>query len=218
MAKETKKVAAKKDIKKKETIKKPTAKKNIENTKKANAKSVKKDNNKKITSKRTQGQEVMKRIETSKGKEAKKMGIILACVLIILGLFYLIAGVATGSIDLSKNEPAQIQYSQILAGSTFKQSTTEYIVLYYDYTQEKNSDYANLISSYESKESHLTVYTVDLSRKFNSSYIANEGETTNPNPTSASELKVKDPTLIVIKDKKVEKYLENYEDIENYMS
>ena len=167
---------------------------------------------------RSQGQEVMKRIETSRGKEAKKMGIILVTVLVVLGLFYLVAGIVTGSIDLNKNEPAEIQYSEILAGSTFKQSSTEYIVLYYDYTTEKAADYGNLISTYLQKENALNVYTVDLSRKFNTSYIKQEQDTTNTNPTSASELKVQDGTLIQIKDKKVEKYLESYEEIENYMS
>ena len=223
MAKETKKKAKStaKNATKKTTVKKAPAKKTTtKTTPKKNIKEVKTKVEKKEVKKpaRTQGQEVMKRIETSRGKEFKKMGIILVTVIVVLGLFYFVAGVVTGNIDLNKNEPAEIQYSEILAGSTFKQNSTEYIVIYYDYTSEKASDYGNLISTYLQKENALGVYAVDLSRKFNASYIYKDGDTPNTNPTSASELKVKEGTLIQIKDKKVTKYLENYEDIENYMS
>ena len=87
---------------------------------------LKKEQNLKKT---TKGKEVMKRIETNASQESKKMIIILAVLIVILVIFYLIAAIVTGKIDLSKNEEPEIQYSEILAGSTFKQNDTEYVVL-----------------------------------------------------------------------------------------
>ena len=61
-------------------------------------------------------------------------------------------------------------------------------------------------------------YTVDLSRKFNSAYIKTDEESVNKNPTKATDLKLTNPTLIKIKDKKVIDYIEGYDQIKNYMS
>ena len=173
---------------------------------------------KKSVKKQTKGKEVMQQFETKAAVESKKMIIILVSVVAVLGLFYFIAGIITGSIDLNKNEPAEIQYSEILAGSTFKQEDEEYVVLYYNFTKEDASEYTDLVSTYTSSDNSVSIYTVDLSRKFNSSYIRNDEEVANTNPKAAKELKIKDPTLIRIKDKQVIKYIENYEEIKNYMS
>ena len=194
----------------KETNKK--TKKSVNNTKKATKET---KTTKKIVKKQTKGKEIMQQFDTKASIESKKMIIILVSILLVLGLFYLIVGIANGSIDLNKNEPVEIQTSEILAGSTFKQSDEEYLVLYYDFTKDNAEEYTNLISTYTSKENSITIYVVDLSRKFNSSYISDES---NTNPENASELKVKDPTLIRIKDKKVVKYIDNIDEIKNYMS
>lgn len=204
--------------KSKKTTKKEVKKGPKKDNKKVQKKDIKKIEPKTKTRTRSKGQEVMQRIETGKAKESKKMLIILGGVVAVLALFYLIAGVATGSIDLNKNEPAAIQYSEILAGSTFKQTESEYIIIYFNYKSEKANDYMQLISNYTQKEKAKKLFAVDLSRKFNESYIKQEGEESNTNPTSASELKVQDPTLIHIKDKKVITYVESYEEIESYLS
>ena len=205
----------------KKSIKGNTKKTEMTNAKKTTSRNIKNNTTIKVKTepkKRSQGKEVMQRIETGKAKESKKMLIILACVIAVLALFYLIAGVATGSIDLNKNEPAAIQYSEILAGSTFKQTESEYMVLYYDYTGDKTNDYMNLISTYTQKKDAKKFFAVDLSRKFNESYIQKDGDKTNTEPKEVKDLKVKDPTLIHIKDKKVIKYIEDYKEIEDYLS
>lgn len=176
---------------------------------------LKKEQNLKKT---TKGKEVMKRIETNASQESKKMIIILAVLIVILVIFYLIAAIVTGKIDLNKNEEPEIQYSEILAGSTFKQNDTEYVVLYYDFTNENASDYTSLVSTFTNNESNPTLYTVDLSRKFNSAYIKTDEESVNKNPTKATDLKLTNPTLIKIKDQKVIDYIEGYDQIKNYMS
>ena len=223
MAKET----IKKSKKSNNNTKKVT-KTNNDSTKKVtkpktNSNITKKVAKEKVTSKKptkniTKGQEVMRQFDTKATIESKKLLIIIISVVAVLGLFYLIAGIITGTIDLNKNEPAEIQYSEILAGSTFKQDDTEYLVLYYDFTQDDASEYTNLVSTYTSSENSVSIYTVDLSRKFNSSYIKTEEETVNTNPTNAEELKVKNPTLIKIKDKQVIEYKEGFDEIKNYMS
>lgn len=180
--------------------------------------STKKVNNDTKSKKATKGKEIIERIDTTPSKESKKMVIILCVLLVILGVFYLIVSLATGKIKLNEKEEATIQYSEILAGSTFKQNKEEYLVLYYDYTMENAADYTSLISTYTSSEENPTLYTVDLSRKFNASYIKTDNEESNKNPTTAKELKLSNPTLIKIKDKKVTEYMEGYEEIKNYMS
>lgn len=190
-------------------------KKNLSRTKKVS--NDKKTNNTKSKN-TTKGKEIMQRMDTTSSKESKKMLIIVCALIAILGVFYLIVSLATGKIKLNETKEVEIQYSEILAGSTFKQNADEYLVLYYDYTMENAADYTSLVSTYTSKEESLTLYTVDLSRKFNTTYIKKDNEESNKNPTTAKELKLSNPTLIKIKDKKVTEYIEGYEEIKNYMS
>lgn len=197
----------------KETAKK--TKKSVTKTKKGTKVEKKQP---KVIKQKTKGKEIMAQFDTKASVESKKMMIIIAAILVVLGIFYLIVGIANGSIDLNKNEPAKIQNSEILAGSTFKQDDEEYLVLYYDFTKEDAEKYKNLIGTYTSSDNSISIYAVDLSRKFNSSYIKTDRDTTNTNPTNAQELKVSNPTLIKIKDKNVVEYIEDYNEIENYMS
>ena len=88
---------------------------------------------------------------------------------------------------------------------------------FYGYA-ENASDYTSLVSTFTNNESNPTLYTVDLSRKFNSAYIKTDEESVNKNPTKATDLKLTNPTLIKIKDKKVIDYIEGYDQIKNYMS
>lgn len=185
------------------------------NTKKEKKKIKERENKRKNT---TKGKEIMQRIDTTSSKESKKMLLILSVLIVILAVFYLIVSLATGKIKLNETTEAEIQYSEILAGSTFKQNADEYLVLYYDYTMENAADYTSLVSTYTQKEESLALYTVDLSRKFNTTYIKKDNEESNKNPTTAKELKLSNPTLIKIKDKKVTEYIEGYEQIKNYMS
>ena len=64
--------------------------------------------------------------------------------------------------------------------------------------------------------SSAKIYTCDLSNGFNKSYVTEED--VNKNPTDASELKVKNPTLIVFENNKISEYYEGEDEISNYVN
>ena len=71
---------------------------------------------------------------------------------------------------------------------TFKQKDSEYYVLYYDFDNENDTTLLEAIDSTLSEK--LTTYKVDLSKKFNSSYVS---DSVNKKATTSSELKIKNP-------------------------
>lgn len=144
---------------------------------------------------------------------------IFVIVLVVFGLFYLLTlyllNKPNTNISSEKSEEAvTISYKTILAGSSFDMGD-DYLVLYYDNSDDDlKSTYTNLISSYESTDNHLSIYVVDTNSAFNKKYISNSS---NINPSSIQDLKVKNNTLIHFKDGKVTQYIENQNNIENYL-
>jgi len=144
----------------------------------------------------------------------------LLIVLVILGIFYLLTAYIINKDskkDSSKsNEDVEIQYKEILAGSSFSMSDSEYFVLYYDKSNEDlSSDIDSLISNYEVKEDAISLYTVDISNSFNKNIVS---DSSNIEPVSASELKINGTTLIKFSDKKVIDYIESYDMIKEYLN
>ena len=126
-------------------------------------------------------------------------------VLIVFGMFYyitiLIAKRNEGLNTIEKETiPTTIQYKEIIAGETFNRPDKEYYVLFYDF-EGPNAAYYNTLL----EESNEKIYTVDLNKNFNSIYIS---ENTNKNVQKASDLKVKEDTLIKIIDRKNVSYFE----------
>lgn len=175
----------------------------------------KKDINQKKHTK-TKGQEVMRSLDKENNISAKKALTVLLIVVAIVAIVYLVAALIMGDISLKSDEPtATIQYENILAGSTFKQHDKEYIVVYYDFEDTDASKINTAISNYDSTDSAKALYKVDLSLKQNQVYTTEE--TSNKKPTKATELKINGPTLIYIKDGKVNTYIEGVDQIEDYL-
>lgn len=175
----------------------------------------KKDINKKKHTK-TKGQEVMKSLDKENNVSAKKALTMLLIVIAIVAIVYLVAALVMGDISLKKDTPsATIQYENILAGSTFKQHDKEYIVVYYDFEGTDASRIETAITNYDSTDSAKALYRVDLSLKQNQVYTTDQ--TSNKNPTKATDLKIKGSTLIYIKDGKVNTYIEGIDKIEDYL-
>lgn len=138
-------------------------------------------------------------------------------VLLILGIMYLltILILKRSSLDYIKKdtEKTSIQYSEILAGTSFDKKDKEYLVLYYDKSSDDASTYESLYSDYKAKDEHLPIYYVDLSKALNKKVVSEES---NKEATAASELKIKNATLIKFVDNKIDEYLEGEDDIKNY--
>ncbi len=132
-------------------------------------------------------------------QSVKKTILTLIIVILIFVLFYFITNIILEkSRKLNYKEPtkeeATIQYKDILASQVFKQKDSEYYVLFYDYSGS-HAEYYNEIVNDETKK----IYTVDLGNFFNKNIISEE---TNNNVQKHEDLKVKEATLIKIKDGK----------------
>lgn len=113
------------------------------------------------------------------------------------------------------DETTAIQYTEILAGTSFSKKENEYLVLFYNVEEDENSVYGDLISDYQSKEDKIPIYYVDLSNAMNKSVVSDES---NDSASSVEELKIKEPTLIKFSANSISEYIEGEEAISNYLN
>lgn len=156
----------------------------------------------------------MKRKEIKKEEERKKRELresveieqstkktILTLVLVVivfLMFYYLTDFILNKSRKLNYKEPetveATIQYKEILANQVFKQKDVEYFVIFYDF-KGSHAEYYKQIASDETKK----IYTVDLGNPFNKYIVSEE---TNKSVQKYEDLKVKEATLIKVRNGK----------------
>ena len=155
----------------------------------------------------------MSGVETS---SAVKITIIVVALLAIL--YLILAIFVTKELDLStkkgektaeENNASSVS-NAILASEVFNQSDETYYVLFYGFNNDDEKDISDTVTS---KLTDYKVYKVDTESGFNKSYVS---DTSNQNPTSIEDLKVKSPTLIQISADNVTKYVEGKENIEAY--
>lgn len=160
--------------------------------------------------------DIIKEVEDVNSYEWGHLIKVVIGVLVFLGLFYLLTVFILNkdSKDNSKdndNNSVQIQHEEILIGTSFSISDSEYYVLYYDVNDEDiSSDMALLVSNYRSKNADITLYTVNMSDALNSAFKNEEG---NREATKASELAIAGPTLIKFADGKIGEYIEGVDNI-----
>lgn len=155
---------------------------------------------------------------TDEATQVKKIGIILVSIILVLAIFYVIGGIITGEIKLSQKEytvdEAQIQYDEVLLGSSLSLSDSDYYVLYGSTEDPFTADLRQLITNYSENEASLSVYYVDMDNSFNKSYLVGEGEKSNSTIsaiTSEADLKISTPTWIRVSNNKVTEYVEGYD-------
>lgn len=140
-------------------------------------------------------------------------------VLIIFACVYFFTALLTGKINFGNNNNDSdviIQYEEILAGESFDQSEAEYLVLFYDFNGIDAGIYSNLLYNYELTSAAIKYYTVDMSSGMNQLYKVNSDEVSALNVSKASELKIKDATLIRFVNNKIANYYEGNAAIEAY--
>ncbi len=143
-------------------------------------------------------------------------------VILVLALVYLLTALATGEIKLGNKKTqdtteSTIQYEEIIAGQIMNRQQDEYYVLVFNFTDDESSYYLSLKDSYGQNEDALPFYLVDLEKGFNQSLILEEGEEYTQKPTNIQDLKVKSPTLLRIKNKKVTERIETSEKLKEYL-
>lgn len=138
--------------------------------------------------------------------------------LLLLVATYLFIGIFVTKTIFHKEEETKeetevtIDNDTILLGEVFDQKDSEYYVLVYDVSDEKEI-LGKWKSIYQGKENALKVYVVDSSKKLNGNFLTEKDS--NPNATGYSDLKVKSPTLIKISNGSISEYTEGQEEIKN---
>lgn len=132
-------------------------------------------------------------------------------ILVVLVIAYLLVGIfltKTIKFGKDKEEPtvATIDNSTILIGNIFSQKEEEYLVVIYDVNNKDDKTLTNWISYYKSKNTEMTVYTVDSENKMNAKYIVEKDS--NKDAKEVSELKVIAPTIIKINNGSITEYYE----------
>lgn len=110
-----------------------------------------------------------------------------------------------------------ISYDRIILGRSFSMGSGEYLVLYYDLTDDEiSSTYSSLASTYRNKtdEGLIPLYVVNMGDALNKSYASDNA---NYEASDASELKINGPTLIKFGENRILEYIEGEEAINNYL-
>lgn len=107
--------------------------------------------------------------------------------------------------------PASVNYDVTIIGSLLNRPYDEYYAMIYDSTSVSANKYLGVYTSYAQMQNKEKLYYVDLSNVLNAPYYT-EGET-NPKAKTIEDLKLGDFTLIKIKNKKIVKYLEDFDEI-----
>lgn len=151
---------------------------------------------------------------TEEQKEIKKFILILGIVIIlVIGVYFftkIYVVKDTNDKDDTKTE-ITFNYNKTILGSLFNRPYDEYYVIVFDSEDLQANYYYNLVSSYQNKSNASKIYIADLNDSMNKKFY-NKDES-NPQAQEASELKVKDLTLIKIKNKKINRYLEDVDSI-----
>lgn len=143
-------------------------------------------------------------------QSTKSIIITLFVVLGIFLLFYLLTlFINNKDRKLNTKEPEKVEtaikYDEILGDNTFVMSPHEYYVLFYDFEGPEAVYYDYLFNQYAGIENQY-IYRVDLNKGFNKKFISNDK--TNKKAKKASDLKIKDATLIKIREGKNVEYIE----------
>ena len=144
-------------------------------------------------------------------------------VLIALALVYFGTAILSGEIKFKKEKKeekvTEIAYKEILGGETFNRSPIDYYVFFYKSSDTFNAYYTQLVELYNAKAESLPFYFVDLDKKLNEDYLIAEDDTTEyGRPSDISSLKVKNPTILRIRNKQVFDFISGREDIINFFN
>lgn len=152
----------------------------------------------------------------------KKIIITTVVVLVFLVAFYFITVAILNKEDSSKSSSTkkdtgevEIQSNEILVGTSFSIKDSEYLVVYYDTTDDAiNGKIQNAVSTYRNASKDVNLYTVNMSDGLNKSYVSESG---NSMASNASELAINGPTLIKFKDSEIVDYVEGVDRIVDYL-
>lgn len=140
----------------------------------------------------------------------KTIFIVFACFLLIYGFVMILSkyGVFEKGYEAPQKKEAEISSEYILAGTIFNRLDSEYYVVFDKFESKK----ANVFLKYilDSTTVKVPIYKIDMDLKANSKYFS---DTSNSKVQKVNDLKIKDVTLIKIKNGKNVLYLDDIEKI-----
>ena len=128
--------------------------------------------------------------ETTMDSSIKNKIFIVIGILVFLLAFYLLTLYITNKNNPKKDdtdtkEKVTFSYDEILLGRSLSMQDDEYLVLFYDKSDEKQSEiYDQLYNDYKNKEEHLSIYYVDMSSGLNKRFSTTEESNKNPSDVS----------------------------------
>ena len=147
----------------------------------------------------------------------KTLFVILGSLVILFVILYLITGLfITKDFSLGKKNNntssddstnSSSVSNKILAVDSLNQSDDEYYVYYYD-SSDKNDSISNNVDSLSSK-----VYRVDLNDGFNSNYVGEPSGIVD----DISDLKVENPTIVKVSNKKIIEFYSGSEEVNSIL-
>lgn len=151
--------------------------------------------------------------QTEDQKEMQKFFLVLIALIgIILGVYFLSKVLIKPDVKDYEYTSGTISTTAISVGTIFTAPEKEYYVLAYDTKGIDAQSYVTYAGYYsQNKEKAIKIYYLDLSNGLNKEFYVTEKS--NPKATKVSELKIKDGTLLKIKNGKIEKYMEGNEKI-----
>ena len=150
--------------------------------------------------------------QTEEQKEMQKFFIVLVIlVLIILGVYLCSKVFIKPDVKEYEYTTGEVNNEAISVGTLFSKKDS-YYVLAYDFNGNNAGNYKNYGDYYSNFSTKgIKIYYLDLSTAFNKPYYVSENS--NPKATKIKDLKMLDGTLLLIKDKKINKYIEGIDNI-----
>ena len=168
--------------------------------------------NREITRKNKKKYLKEKEYVSDEASEIKRFAIILISIIVIIVIIYFVSNVLVKKKDTATSSnnvtPGEIDYNTVSVGTILNREEDEYYVLVYDQNDSKSSIYATYGALYTNYNNKLKVYYCDLGNEINKSYVAIDGNS-NPKAKNVTDFKFGEITLLKIKNKKINKYLED---------
>lgn len=143
--------------------------------------------------------------------------IILGVLIVVGGVYFLTykmdqKGKFGQKYEVTKTPQAVFTYEDLIVGTSLNRTDKEYYVIYEDFGNKNKVAINSIINGYNKEEKHKIIYKVDMTKKENEVYKSN---TSNKEATSVNDLKIKTPTLVLIKEGKINKYVEGLNNIKS---
>lgn len=151
--------------------------------------------------------------KTEETEEMKKFFLVLFIVIIVIILAFVFSSFFLK--DEAKDyeyQTGQISTTTAIVGTILNNPESEYYVLAYDTNGVDANSYVTYGNYYKSNQKNaVKIYYLNLNSAFNKDYYVTENS--NPKAKKISELKMKDGTLLHIKNGKIIEYIEGIDKI-----